>query len=138
MAKHNVKFNLTEVQRLTLEGFQHTTVDMWRKFCRYVVDIENDYFDKDRLVDDMVDKIIIEYDGDGMEDEDEDDLLDEDDRHLIDMALQLSQQNETNMTESTTTTNSQHNLTDMDPSFVENMDPNFLDCVLPLHALQTI
>ena len=48
-------------------------------FCRHLVDIENDYFDKDRLVDDMVDKIIIEYDGDEMEDEDEDDLLDEDD-----------------------------------------------------------
>ena len=72
-----------------------------------------------------------------MEDEDEDGLLDEDNRHLIDMALQLSQQNETNTIESTTTTNSQHNLTDMDPSFIENMDPNFLDCVLPLHALHT-
>ena len=35
----------------------------------------------------MVDEIIIEYDGDEMEDEDEDDLLDEDKRHLIDMAL---------------------------------------------------
>ena len=91
------------------------------------MDIENDYFDK----------IIIEYDGDGMEDEDEDDLLDENNRHLNDMALQLSQQNETNTKESTTTINSQHNLTDMDPSFVENMDPNFLDCVLPLHALHT-
>ena len=136
MAKHNVKFNLTEV-RLTQEGFQHTTVDMWRKFYRHMVDIENDYFDKDRLEDDMVDEIIIEYDGDEMEDEDEDDLLDEDDRHLIDMALQLSQQNETNMTKSTTTTKSQHNLTDMDPSFIENMDPNFLDCILPLHALHT-
>ena len=41
-----------------------------------------------------------------MEDEDEDNLLDEDDRHLIDMALQLSQQNETNTTESNTTTKS--------------------------------
>ena len=82
MTTHNVKFNLTEVQRLTPEGFQHTTADMWRKFCRHVVDIENDYFDKDGLVDDMV-KIIIEYGGDEMEDEDEDGLLDEDDRHLM-------------------------------------------------------
>ena len=63
MAKHNVEFNLTEVQ-LTPEGFQHTTVDMWRKFCRHVVDIENNYFDKDGLVDNMVDEIIIKYDGD--------------------------------------------------------------------------
>ena len=62
------------------------------------MDIENDYFDRDGLVDDMVDKIIIEYDGDEMEDEDEDDLLDEDYRLLIDMVLQLSQQNETNTT----------------------------------------
>ena len=41
MAKHNIKFNLAEVQ-LTWEGFQDTTVDMWRKFCRHVMDIEND------------------------------------------------------------------------------------------------
>ena len=101
------------------------------------MDIVNDYFDKNRLVDNMVDEIIIEYDGDEMEGEDEDDLLDEDDRHLIDMALQLSQQNETNMTEPIITTKSQHNSTDMDPSFIENMDPNFLDCVLSLHALHT-
>ena len=86
VAKHDVKFNLTEV-RLTPEGFQHTMVDMWSKFCRHVVDIENDYFDEDGLVDDMVDEINVEYDGDVMEDEDEDDLLDEDDRYLIDMAL---------------------------------------------------
>ena len=45
VAKHNVKFNLTEVQ-LTLEGFQHTTADMWKKFCRHVVDIENDFLTK--------------------------------------------------------------------------------------------
>ena len=83
MAKHNVKFNLTEVQ-LTPEGFQYTTVDMWKKFFRHVVDFENDYFDN------MVDKKIIEYNGDEMKDKDEDDLLDDDDRHLTDMALQLS------------------------------------------------
>ena len=101
------------------------------------MDIENDYFDKDGLVDNIVDKIIIEYDSDEMEDEDEDDLLDDDDdRHFIDMALQLSQQSEVNTTELTTTTNSQHHLTDMDPDF-ENMDPNFLECIQPLHALHT-
>ena len=51
------------------------------KFCMHMVDIKNDYSDKDRL-EDMVDEIIIE-------DEDAD-------RHLIDMALQLSQQSEAN------------------------------------------
>ena len=38
------------------------------------MDIENDYFDNDRLVDDMVAEIIIEYKGGEMEDEDENDL----------------------------------------------------------------
>ena len=47
MAKHNIKFNLTEVQRLAPESFQHTMVNMWRKSCRHMVDIENDYFDED-------------------------------------------------------------------------------------------
>ena len=73
-----------------------------------------------------------------MEDEDEDDLLDENDRHLIDMALQLSQLSKADMTESTTTTNSQHNLTDMDLNFVENMDPNFFDAsnlCIPSHQV---
>ena len=35
------------------------------------MDIENDYFDKDRLVEDTVDEMIKEY-GDEIEDEDED------------------------------------------------------------------
>ena len=72
-----------------------------------MVDIKNDYFDKDRL-EDMVDEIIIE-------DEDAD-------RHLIDMALQLSQQSEAS-TEPNTSTNSQHNLTNT----IENIDPNPLN-----------
>ena len=46
-----------------------------------MVDIENDYFNKDRL-DVMVGEIIIEHD----EDEDAD-------RHLIDMTLQQSEAN---------------------------------------------
>ena len=49
-----------------------------------MVDIKNDYLDKDR-VKDMVEELIIEHD----EDEDAD-------RHLIDMAVQLSQQSEAN------------------------------------------
>ena len=43
------------------------------------------------------------------------------------------------MTKSTTITNSQHNLTDMDLNFVDNMDPNFLECVQPhMHPTQVI
>ena len=52
-----------------------------------------------------------------MKDEHEENLFDDADRHLIDMALQLSQHSEANTIESTTTKNSQHNLTDMYPNF---------------------
>ena len=105
--------------------------DMWRNFCRHMEDFENEYFDKVGLVNDMVDKIIVEYDRDKLEAEGQNDFLDEDDRPLIDITLQLSQQSETDMTELTTTTNSQHNSADIDPDFVENMDPNFFECVQP-------
>ena len=74
-----------------MESFTHTIIDMCPKFCRHVVDIENDYFDKDGLVDDSVDEIIIDCNSDEMEEANEDDLLDDDDRHLIYMALQLLQ-----------------------------------------------
>ena len=45
IALHNKKCNLTKIQHLTPEGFMHTTTDMWRGFCRHVVDVENDYFE---------------------------------------------------------------------------------------------
>ena len=44
--KHNKTYNLPEIERLTLDGFRYTMTDMWRKFCRHVVGIENDYFEK--------------------------------------------------------------------------------------------
>ena len=47
VAKHKKKHNLTEIEHLTPKGFEHTTTDMWRQFCRRVVDIENKYFDRD-------------------------------------------------------------------------------------------
>ena len=59
VAKHNKNFNITEIQRLTTDGFTHTTADMWRRFCRHVVDIENDYIQKDGLREDTVDEMII-------------------------------------------------------------------------------
>ena len=31
---------------------------MWRKFCRHMVEIKNDYFDKDRL-EDMVGELLL-------------------------------------------------------------------------------
>ena len=43
VAKHNKTFPMAETKQLTLDGFKHTTADMWRNFCKHVVDIENEY-----------------------------------------------------------------------------------------------
>ena len=100
-----------------------TTTDMWRNFCRHVVDIENDYFKKDRIEEEF----IIELGEDDSDDDDnndtDDDMMDKDDRQLIDEALQK-------ITEPTQTlcTDGRHNLTEV----FKNFDQDFLDNVLPL------
>ena len=45
----------------------------------------NDYFEKDRLIEDTIEEFIIEL---GEDDSDDDDMMDKDDRQLIDEALQ--------------------------------------------------
>ena len=44
--KHSKVFTQREIERLTLDGFRHTTTDMWRDFCRHVVSIESQYIEK--------------------------------------------------------------------------------------------
>ena len=51
---------------------------MWRNFCRHVVDIENDYFEKDGLIEDTIEEFIIEL---GEDDSDDDDNNDTGQRH---------------------------------------------------------
>ena len=41
VAKRNKDFTMKEIERLTPDGFKHTTSDIWRQFCRHVVDVEN-------------------------------------------------------------------------------------------------
>ena len=60
VAKHNMNFNLKEVGRLTPQGFEHTTSDMWRNFCRLVVDVENKYIQLDGIVEDTMEDMRIE------------------------------------------------------------------------------
>ena len=51
---------MTEIQRLTPEGFTHTKTDVWRGFCMHVVDVENAYFVKDGLVGDLIEEFVVE------------------------------------------------------------------------------
>ena len=59
-AKHNIAwYRLEDMERLTPEVFAHTTTDMWRNFCRRVVKVENDYIVKDRVVEDIVEEMMV-------------------------------------------------------------------------------
>ena len=75
---------MTEIQCLTPEGFTHTTTDMWRVFCSHVVDVENDYFVKDGLVEDLIEELVVEFgEDDGCDSDDEEELIDLEDRRLM-------------------------------------------------------
>ena len=45
IVNHNKTFILKEIQQLTPDGITHTT-DMWRAFCKHVIDFENNYIVK--------------------------------------------------------------------------------------------
>ena len=66
--------------------------DTWRHYCRHVLDVENNYFDKDGIYEDTVEEMIIdlgEDDSDSEYDSDIEELID-DAPQLIDTALALS------------------------------------------------
>lgn len=56
IAWHTTKYTLQDILRLTPEGFNHTTAHMWRKFCRHVVTVEEEYMVKDGIVEDIVEE----------------------------------------------------------------------------------
>ena len=128
VAKHNKDFNMKETERLTVDGFKHTTTDMWRNVCRHVVDVENGYTEKDGICEDTVEEMGIEI---GEEDDDSDDdgdeLMDDNDRELSDRTLDDTSTS-TPQTDTETCTNPRRNLTDR----LQDYEPNFLESVLPL------
>ena len=128
VAKQNKDFNLKEIERLTPQGFEHTTTDMWRNFCRHVVDVENKYIELDGILEDTVEEMRIEIgEEDDDSDDDDDDLFDDNDRQMIDSAL-----HEANMPSTSSNTdictNPRRDLTER----LQQYDANFLDSVLPL------
>ena len=136
VAKHNKNFTLKEIQTQTLtpDGIQHTTVDMWRNFCRHVVDVENNYIQKDGILEE---EMIIEFGDDSSDEEEEeeeehDELMDEDDRTLIDRVQQSTTTESTASTSTANTdthTNPRRNLSEV---LLQQYEQNFLDNVLPL------
>ena len=112
-----------------------------------MMDVENDYFEKDDLVEGVVEEMVIQVgdDEDETVEEDEYDMIDSDDRRVNDQALQQE-----TMAYSPSTSNSASTSTDTQttpthtgqrqPTFTqrqltEQYDTQFLRGVLPLHLI---
>ena len=81
VAKHNKKFTLTEVERLTREAMGMVTPTMWEKFCAHTEKVEEMYWKKDGLIEDVVEEIMLNV-GDDEDDSDDEVEPDEDDLQL--------------------------------------------------------
>lgn len=150
VAKHNRDYNLRGVEKLVPDGFEHTTTDMWRRFCRHVVDVENEFFEKDGLVEDVVEEMLIQLgdDEDESDEEHKDGMMDSDDRQVIDEALQQATQacspsTSTDANSASTSTNTQatpthtarRQSTSIRRQLTEQYSIQFLRAVLPLHMI---
>lgn len=115
-----------------------------------MVDVENDYFEKDGLVEDVVEEMVTRVgdDEDESDEEDEDDMIDSDDRRVIDQALQqetlaYSPSTSTNAnsastsadTQTTPTHTGRRQPTSTRRQLTEQYDTQFLRAVLPLHLI---
>ena len=81
VAKHNQKFTLKEVEALVPQAINTITPAMWKKFCDHTEKVEEEYWKKDGLVEDIVEEILIHV-GSDSDDESSDEELEPDDDDL--------------------------------------------------------
>jgi hypothetical protein len=93
--KHNKTFTLKDIEELVPLGFAEVTPDMWTNFCSHVKKVEDEYWEKDGLIEDAMEEFVIQLsesdmdsDVDSETDCDSDTLSD--DEH--DRALQIEEQ----------------------------------------------
>ena len=73
-----LRVNPIKLAWASVQGCTHTTTDMWRVFCSHVVDVENDYFVKDGLVEDLIEELVVEFgEDDGCDSDEEKELIDD-------------------------------------------------------------
>ena len=89
--------------------------------------VEENFFEKDGLVEILVEDLVVEFGEDDGYDSDEEELIDEDDRRLIDNALRQTT-TDTVTPRPTICMNPRRELT----SIIQNLDLDFCDAVLPL------
>ena len=63
--KNNIKFTLTEIERLTHTAFTVVTPDRWKSLITHVQQkVENHYWEVDGLQQELVEEFIISTEGD--------------------------------------------------------------------------
>ena len=56
VTQHNKKFTLNEIEKLVPHGINQVTPQMWKKFRDHTVTVEEEYWKKDGLVEDVVEE----------------------------------------------------------------------------------
>ena len=64
VTKHNKSFTLKEVEKLVPEGMSMVTPALWEKFCHHTEKVEDEYWQKDGLIEDIVEEILINAEDD--------------------------------------------------------------------------
>lgn len=78
VARNNKKFTLREVEALVIQGINTVTPAMWTSFCRHTENVENEYWKRDCLVEEVVEEMLIDV-GDSSDDESSDEELSDSD-----------------------------------------------------------
>ena len=81
VAKNNRKFTLKEIETLVPEGIRRVTPALWKKFVGHTEKIEDEYWKRDGLIEDVVEEIMIKVGDDG-DDESSDEELEPDEDDL--------------------------------------------------------
>ena len=59
ITRRNVSFKMTDVIQLTHDAIAAVTEDDWVSSCRYVEEVERQYWDADSAVEGEIEKIVI-------------------------------------------------------------------------------
>ena len=69
--KNNTTFKLTDVQALIPLVFDQVTSTVWERLCEHVKKVDDEYWSKDCLIEEAIEKFIVTVGGPDSEDSDE-------------------------------------------------------------------
>ena len=123
--EHNIQYSQTDIKKTLLQ----------------LVDVENEYFEKDGSVEDVVEEMIIAVGDDSDEEvEEEDDMVDDDDRQLIGMTLRqsTSTDGQSTSTNGQSTPTRQSTFTDRQSTSTGQSTPTQTTCTNPRQNLSEL